>query len=184
MSKKFKQLQQKYIEKKLIEKNELAPKLTKEFFLQLVEIQPQTLFFIKKKVFYYPCSVELITGQIEKCVYLLSVYANEHCFWLKKENQIQLDQIKCFFPSKYRLPYKFAEQILKHGETGMGYVSGSFEMTDEKILNWISHESLEFPELPNEYLIQDIKNIKIQRIKDNDLTTIKSKPYKIVIYRE
>ena len=177
------QRQQEVALAQLIKRNsevERLPKILKE---QLKSIEPESISFSESEINIYPCAALLKNGNEINTLYLIPAFAANRCWWIKKENNIiKTTEIEKIIPSKYRLPAKFSNKIQCSGESGMGYTSGTFAMSDGKELNWVASETFEFPELPIEYNISDIIQVNMHKSNGKNKEPIRSREYNVVLY--
>ena len=172
--------------RQLAARNMDAPSLPPSIAEQLKEIAPQNIRTGDKKTSVYPCSVTLNDGRVQQCTYLMSVLAAKRWWWIKTDSkhQIQVQNIVSISPSPYRLQESLANKILEAGETGMGYTSGVFQFKNGKTLPWVTTESMEFMDLPDEYSIHDIIDIKLHIKNEEGKELIRPKSYVVALFRE
>jgi hypothetical protein len=91
-------------------------------YQQLGHIEP----IVNHGIIFYPCSVQTTTGQLVSCVYITEEtgYFRRWGVWPeddKGKHAIHVNEISSIAESPCRLPARYANELYKAGETGMGY---------------------------------------------------------------
>jgi hypothetical protein len=139
------------------------PTLPSELAAQLKLVQPVT--DPTTGIQYYPCAVELSTGETVDCVYLVEADAYIHTwgFWPEDSSgtqmPIDLSSVVRVFESPHRLPRVIAQKLYDGGESAMGGIIFELEFTDGSVQTYEAGNVVDFVPLPKGQGINDIKEV-------------------------
>jgi hypothetical protein len=138
----------------------LRPRLTPEIAAQLVAIEPS----ISDQMKYFPCSVVLKNGQKIDHVYLISQAPYIRYWGIYPEDdpgnrKVPIEDIETVTECPDRLPAKFANQIYKRGESGMGYTIFTVVFADGLREPYLTGNAVDFIEYPFGKTAKDIVKV-------------------------
>jgi len=102
---------------------------------------------------YWPAQVTLHNGTTHPCVYFAdaSEYIKVWGVWPDDDsgkNEIEMEDIAAISASPSRLPLKFAEQLYRAGESGMGYTAFELLYSDGSKSAHLAGNAIDFVGLP------------------------------------
>jgi hypothetical protein len=115
--------------------------------------------------FYYPCAVELRSGEKRKCVYLCEAQSWYEIWgiWPDEDSgkyRVSLDEIRSLADSPSRLPAKFADEIYAAGESGMGYSIFNVYFSDGLSVAYGTGNAVDFVNYPDGYGPDDVTRVE------------------------
>lgn len=118
-----------------------------------------------RRVEYRPCSLRLVDGTTEPCVYVM--HAQEYILqwgtwpdWQPWRRGIPLADVAELEESPYRLPAHIADQIYAFGETGMGYTAFTLKFADGTTAKCVAGGAVDFVALPEGKRTADIASVE------------------------
>jgi hypothetical protein len=113
---------------------------------------------------YRPCCVTLKSGQIVDCVYVIEAqeYIDTWGVWPEDDGgkrRISMDDVVSIVESPFRLPVKFANQIYRAGESGMGYTVFTLEFLDGARAAYVTGNAVDFVSLPDRRAMSEIRRV-------------------------
>jgi len=138
----------------------MKPKKTKEELIRELKKKIELTMDRNLHVVYYPCSVKLYDGRTLDCVYFIDKreYIDVWGDAPKSRHFVDVSEIESIHESKYRLPKEFAEKIYEKGQSFYSGVKFVLVMRDGKRLYYMTGGAIDFIELPEGYIINDIKD--------------------------
>ena len=99
--------------------------------LELFAIEPS----VCGDLAYRPCTVTLLNGDVSDIVYVVDAvrYIGVWGIWPEEDSakrSVRIEDVASVEESPCRLPAKFADEVYKAGETGMGYTIFTVVFTD------------------------------------------------------
>jgi hypothetical protein len=112
-------------------------------------------------VLYYPCSVRLKNGESLQCVYIIpeipyirqwGIYPEDDRgkSWIRVEDVVQVKE------SRSRLPTRFANELYRHGESGMGYTIFTIVFSDGSRHACVTGNAVDFIRYPPDLGPEDV----------------------------
>jgi hypothetical protein len=116
---------------------------------QLEEVEPSVGGSLK----YYPCAARLANGDALTCVYVAWDEAYIRVWGIYPEqdrgkNWVHIEDVREIVDSPSRLPAKFATELYKHGESGMGYTIFTVVFSDGSRQAYVTGNAVDFIRYP------------------------------------
>jgi hypothetical protein len=103
---------------------------------------------------YYPCRVTLTSGVILDAVYVEPEQPYLRAWDVYPENDpgkrvVRIEEVAAIEDSPMRLPVRFANEIYRDGESGMGYTAFTIVFADGQRQAYISGNAVDFIQYPD-----------------------------------
>jgi hypothetical protein len=113
------------------------------------------------KLEYRPCSVTLTNGTTVPCVYVMDAqsYIDAWGVWPeddKGKRHISIVDVASISESPFRLPPRFANELYRAGESGMGYCILTLVFSDGTEQVCLSGNAIDFVQLPDGKSVADL----------------------------
>ena len=136
------------------------PALTTGQAQQLTQIQ----FSSDRIIHYWPAQATLRDGSVHDRVYFVDAaeYIKAWGVWPDDDSgkqEIRIEEVVSISDSASRLPYKFADQLYRSGESGMGYVVFELQYTDGAKSAHLAGNAVDFVQLPEGKQPKDIVGV-------------------------
>jgi len=117
---------------------------------------------IDGKLQYRPCSVTLNDGATIPCVYVMDAqsYIDVWGIWPeddKGKRYVLIENVASISESPLRMPAKFANELYRAGESGMGYCLFTLLFSDGSRQAYVSGNAVDFVHLPSGKTMADIR---------------------------
>lgn len=126
----------------------------------LLKIEPSRSGFFD----YYPCGIRLRDGRASEYVYVCAESKYEK-LWLpwpevgRGKRSIKVEDVVEIWESRTRLPARFANELNRSGETGMGIMTFEVEFADGYKLGFGGGEAVDFINYPIGYGPEDVVSV-------------------------
>lgn len=136
------------------------PALTAALKQQLDRIQ----FSSDRIIHYWPAQATLRDGSIHERVYFVDAaeYIKAWVVWPADDSgkqEIRIEDVASISDSASRLPNRFADQLYRAGESGMGYVVFELQYTDGSKSAHLAGNAVDFVQLPERKQSKDIVGV-------------------------
>ena len=136
---------------------------------------------------YCPCGIRLRDGRASEYVYVCSESKYEK-LWLpwpeidRGKSAIQLENVVEIWESRTRLPARFANELYRFSETGMGIKTFEVEFADGYKSGFGGGNAVDFINYPIEYGPEDVVSVGLASRRRSDL--IPTPNYSWCLYSE
>jgi hypothetical protein len=110
---------------------------------------------------YYPCAVRLTNGETLACVYVVHDEPYLRMWGVYPENDrgkswVCVQDVLEIVDSPYRLPARFATELYRHGESGMGYTIFTVVFSDGSRQAYGTGNAVDFVRYPEGKKAKDV----------------------------
>jgi hypothetical protein len=147
----------------------MAAELSPGVRYQLDKIEPSVEMYGTRL---YPCSAQLHDGRMLECVYFVDIASFKRFWgWERPEEvpggklSISPDQVASVQESRLRLPARFANQIYRAGESGMGYFNFCLVFSWWYRRDYVVGSFVDFLEYPFWFGPADVRRVILYRNK-------------------
>jgi len=132
---------------------------SEDFLEMLSEIEPSK---VKEREFHFPCMLKLRDGKIvERVICVEDSRGFEGDWWIHPKDVSEV------LPSEERLPAALATKLYEAGESGMGYEVFNLKTKEGKEFTCVTHNVVDFPQLPKGVRTSDIAEVFPHTGRDN-----------------
>ena len=136
------------------------PELPSSLCNQLEQIQKSTDGMMQ----YWPAQAAMKDGSIHERVYFADAeeYIRVWGVWPSDDSgkqEIKIGDVASILTCPSRLPHKFADQLYRAGESGMGYVVFELQYVDGLKTAHLAGNAVDFVQLPEGKRTEDIVNV-------------------------
>jgi hypothetical protein len=123
--------------------------LTAAISHQLEGVEPSIAGSLK----YYPCAARLVKGDSLACVYVVwdEAYIKVWGFYQEQDrgkSWVRTEDVREIVESPQRLPAKFATELYRQGESGMGYTIFTVVFSDGSRQAYVTGNAVDFIRYP------------------------------------
>jgi hypothetical protein len=113
---------------------------------------------------YRPCSAALKSGPVIPCVYVIDAQAYIGTWGVWPQDDlgklyVDVEDVASISESPFRLPVRFANELYRAGESGMGYSAFTVVLADATEAHFTSGGALDFIALPDGRSVADIVRV-------------------------
>jgi len=134
--------------------------ITDELKHQLLEVKPSKDWTME----YRPCQVKLKNGEMLDRVYVAEVETYMNSWGVMPDQDsgkryILIEEVEEILESPFRMPVELANKLYDAGESGMGYCLYKIMLDNERTIDVLSGNAVDFPPLPNGLKTENIKEV-------------------------
>lgn len=113
----------------------------------------------------YPCEIVADDGSVHPRVYVMEAeaYIREWGVWPWKDRGkgwLPPQRVRSIRSSPERLPPRFANELMKAGESGMGYCAFAVKLRDGRVLHYVTGNAVDFPRWPEGVRPEDVDSVR------------------------